>query len=307
MGSSSSQLGGIRYSGLVWPAVLILLGAIALLVNTNVISADRLYRLADLWPLLLIVIGLELFIVRAPISSNVAAVAGVLVVLIAAGGSVAYVAAGAAVPGGRHTIFRTGAAGKLDHGSLEVDVGAATLKITGADIGSDLFRASVQYEGPGPDISYDSSNGRVEISQGSGFHFLGPQHFVMDLKLSSKTRWDLQIHSGAAADTYDLSTLNLKSLEDDTGASREDISLGTPNGTVPVSVNGGALTVNLHRPSGTDALVQVSGGAVNLTFDGHSQHAVGSVSAGNTSDNYFRVRISGGASTVTMDTTAPQG
>lgn len=306
MGASRPP-GGIRYSGLIWPAVLILLGVIALLVNTNVITPDRLYRLGDLWPLLLIVIGIELFIVRAPMPANAAAVAGVLVLLLAAGGAVAYVAAGSAVPGGTHTIDRSGTAGNLDHASLELNVGAATLKITGADIGGDLFQAHVDYEGPAPDISYDSSNGRVVISQGSGFHFFGPQHFVLDLKLSSKPTWDLQIHSGAAADTYDLSTLNIKSLEDDTGASREDVTLGKPTGTVPVSINGGALTVHLHRPAGTDALVQVSGGAVTLTYDGHGYHAVGSVSAGNTSDNYFQVRISGGASTVTMDTTAPAG
>lgn len=301
MSDPSQAPRGIRSSGLIWPAILIAIGAIALLVNTNVITADRLYRLGDLWPLLLIVIGLELFIVRAPIPAAVAAVAGVLIVLLAAGGAVAYVATGTAVSGGTHTIDRSGAAGKLDHGSLEVDVGAASLTITGADLGGDLFHAHIEYQGPAPDISYDSSNGHVEISQGSAFHFFGPQRFVMDLQLSSKARWGLAIHSGASADNYDISTLNLESLEDDTGASRENISLGTPNGKVPVSVNGGALTVNLHRPSGTDALVQVSGGAVSLTFDGHGQHAVGSISAGSTSANYFQVRISGGACTVTMD------
>lgn len=306
MGASPTP-GRIRYSGLIWPGVLIVLGVIALLVNTNVITADRLYRLGDLWPVLLIVIGLELFIVRAPIAPNVAAVAGVLVLLLAAGGAVAYVAAGTAVPGGTHTIDRSGSVGKLDRASMEVDVGAATLKITGADIGGDLFRAHAEYEGPAPDISFVSSNGRVEISQSRGFHFFTPQHFVLDLQLSSNVRWEVAIHSGASAETYDLSKLNLSSLEDDTGASREDITLGTPKGAVPVSINGGALTVNLHRPGGTDALVQVSGGAITLNFDGHSQHAVGSVSAGNTAENYFQVRISGGACTVTMDSATPQG
>lgn len=304
---ASPRPGGIRYGGLIWPGLLIVLGAIALLINTNVISADRLYRLGDLWPLLLIVIGLELFIVRAPMPANAAAVAGVLVLLLATGGAVAYVAAGAAVPGGTHTIDRSGAAGNLDHASMEIDVGAATLKITGAGIGGDLFRAHADYEGPAPDISYDSSNGRVVISQSNGFHFFGPQHFALDLTLSSTVRWQETIHSGASADTYDLTKLDLASLEDDTGASREDISLGTPKGSVPVSINGGALTVNLHRPSGTAADVRVSGGAVTLNFDGHVQHAIGSAEFGVTASDMFAVQINGGACTVTMDTTAPQG
>jgi hypothetical protein len=47
-----------HYRSFFWPVVLIVIGAIALLVDLNVISADRLYRLADLWPLILVVIGL---------------------------------------------------------------------------------------------------------------------------------------------------------------------------------------------------------------------------------------------------------
>ena len=49
-----------RYRSFFWPAILILAGILALLANTGVLSADRLNRLSDLWPLVLIVIGLEL-------------------------------------------------------------------------------------------------------------------------------------------------------------------------------------------------------------------------------------------------------
>jgi len=301
----SSPSPGYRYRGLIWPGLLILIGLIALLVNTNVISTDRLYRLGDLWPVLLIVIGLELFVTRAPMPANASAIAAALIILVAAGGSVAYVAAGPASPTGTHTVDRSGATGKLDHASLEVDVGSATLNISGAEIGGDLFRVHIEYSGPSPSVSYDTSTGRVDISQGSGFHLFGPQRFVMDLKLSPAVRWDLALHSGAVADRYDLSTLNIASLEDDTGASKEDISLGTPKGTVPVTINGGALTVNLHRASGASARVEVSGGAVSLTFDGHEQRAVGSVTAGSSSgSDYFAVRVNGGACTVTVDQVA---
>ena len=300
----SSPSPGYRFRGLIWPGLLILIGLVALLVNTNVISTDRLYRLGDLWPLLLIVIGLELFVTRAPMPANASAIAAVLIVLVAAGGAVAYVAAGPASPTGTHTVDRSGTTGKLDHASVEVDVGSATLNISGADIGGDLFRVHIEYSGPAPGVSYNSSNGRIEISQGSGFHLFGPQRFVMELKLSPAVRWDLALHSGAVADRYDLSRLNLASLEDDTGASKEDISLGTPKGTVPVTINGGALTVNLHRASGTAADVKVSGGAVALTFDGHVQHAVGAAEFGVTASDMFAVRVNGGACTVTMDQVA---
>ena len=299
-----AQTPGYRYRGLIWPAVLILLGAVALLVNTNVIPADRLYRLGDLWPLLLIVIGLVLLVTRMPFSPNASAAAAALILLVALGGSIAYVAVGPSVPTGTQTMDRSAPAGSLDHGSVDISVGGATLKITGADLGGDLFRSHIEYSGPAPDVSVERSSGHIEISQSSGFHIFGPQRFTLDLKLSSSVQWTIVVHSGGASDTYDFTKLRLASLEDDTGASRQDISLGTPKGNVPVTINGGALTVNLHRPGDTAARVSVSGGAVSLDFDGQQHRAVGSLNAGSEAADMFSIRTNGGACTVTMDVRA---
>ena len=304
----SSPSPGYRYRGLVWPAVLIVIGGIALLVNTNIISADRLYRLGDLWPLLLIVIGLELFVMRTPLPANTAAIAAVVILLVAVGSSIAYVAAGPSVPGGTQVIDRSASRGNLDRASLDVSVGGARLSMTGADLGGDLFRAHIRYSGPAPAVSVNTSTGHVEISQNSSFHIFGPRTFVLDLQLSSSVRWSVATHSGAANDTYDFRKLQLTSLEDDTGASHLDISLGTPQGNVPVDINGGALTVNLHRSATAGAEVTVSGGAVTLNFDGRVHRAVGEVGdSGGTGSDQFTVRVNGGACTVTMDTGGSSG
>ena len=73
-----------------------------------------------------------------------------------------------------------------------------------------------------------------------------------------------------------------------------------------ITINGGAVTVHLHRPPGAAASVNVSGGAVSLEFDGHQNHAIGTLqeSTGTETDTY-RVDVSGGACTVTMDVAAP--
>src|SRR6266851_52114 len=70
-----------RYRGFFWPAVLIVIGIFALLVDLNVISADRLYRLADLWPLILIVLGLEL-IARRTLQGAAVDIAAVLIMVV---------------------------------------------------------------------------------------------------------------------------------------------------------------------------------------------------------------------------------
>src|SRR5690349_22374980 len=79
-----------RYRSFFWPGVLILAGVIALLVNTGVLPVDRLIELVGLWPLILIVLGLEL-IVRRTLRGTTGDVAAALIVLIAIAGAAAYV------------------------------------------------------------------------------------------------------------------------------------------------------------------------------------------------------------------------
>src|SRR5256886_4216181 len=232
-----AQPPGDGYRGLIGPAVLILLGAVALLVNTNVIPADRLYRLGDLWPLLLIVIGLVLLVTRMPISPNASAAAAALILLVALGGSIAYVAVGPSVPTGTQTMDRSAPAGSLDHGSVDISVGGATLKITGADLGGDLFRSHIEYSGPAPDVSVERSSGHIEISQSSGFHIFGQQRFALDLKLSSSRPGTIAVHSGPANATYAFTKLHLASPEDDTRCRRMTIPPGPPKGDGPDTIH----------------------------------------------------------------------
>src|SRR5438046_6757235 len=82
-----------RYRTFFWPAILILGGIVALLVNTGQIPVDRLYQLVNLWPVVLVVIGLEL-IIRRTVHGLAAAVAAAPFVLIAVVGAAAYVTFG---------------------------------------------------------------------------------------------------------------------------------------------------------------------------------------------------------------------
>src|ERR1700687_5900372 len=163
----------MRSRNLFWPAVLILIGIVALLVNSGVVSADRVYRLADLWPLILIVIGLEV-IARRAFHGVAADLAAALIVLVAAGSAVAYVAVGPAIPGGTRTLDATDIKGSLTQATLHVDVGAQNLTVEGNDsLGSDLYRAHIEYSGPKPDVTLDRETGDLQISQSNGFAFFG--------------------------------------------------------------------------------------------------------------------------------------
>jgi len=295
----------MRNRGLFWPGVLILIGILALLINVGLVPIDRLYLLEDLWPELLIVAGLLLLVRRVPMPAATATTASVLIVVLALGGAALYIGLAPSIPGGTHTMTVSRAVGSLKAATLEVDTGASNLDVEGSPTGlvNDLFQAQITYSGPQPTVSLDANTGRVVISQNSRFGFFGRQSFRMAIQLNVAVRWTFDIHSGASTDKYVLGSVLVSSMEIDTGASREDIDLGSPSGTVPISINGGALTVSVHRPAGSAASVKVSGGAVNLNFDGRSSSAVGEVSSSTDAANdMYQLTVSGGTCTVTMDT-----
>ena len=295
-----------RYRSFFWPAILILVGVFALLINSGLVPAERLDRLVDLWPLILIVIGLE-FVVRRALKGPTAEIAAALVVLLAVVGAAAYVALGPAIPAGTQTLDSSTKLGSLDHAGVRIDVGAANITMQGgSSIGDDLFRAHIEYSGRQPDVGLDTSSGEVHISQSntSGLFFQN-RRFVLNLQLNAGVPWKIAVNSGASSDTFNLSSLHVSSIEVNTGASHETINVGTPSGTVPITINGGALTVNAQRPRGVAASVAVSGGAVNLSFDGRQSHAIGNLNA-QTSDydgapNRYQFQINGGACNASVD------
>ncbi len=294
-----------RYRSFFWPLLLIVVGLIALLVQLNVISYDRLYRLADLWPLILIVIGLEI-ISRRALTGVAVDVATVLILAIAAGATIAYVALGPAIPVGTRLFDASGQLGNLKTATVKVDVGAATINVQDTtSLGSDLYRAHLEYSGPKPEITLDPASGELRISQEGEFGIFGNPRFILDLQINQAVIWSFQINSGATTDTFKLSETQVRSIEINSGASREDITLGAAIGMVPITIDGGAVTARIHRPSGTQVSAQVSGGAVTLTGDGHRAGAIGNArwqSEGyNGATDAYQIEVNGGACTVTVD------
>jgi hypothetical protein len=228
--------------------------------------------------------------------------------LLAIAGAAAYVALGPSIPTGIQTLDTAGKIGSLNRAAVQVDAGSATITMQGSSsIGNDLFRAHIEYSGHKPDVSLDTSSGEVHISQNdaSGFFFQS-RRFALTLQLNSSVPWKIGVDTGESSNTFMLSAVHVASIDLNTGASKEDISVGAPSGTVPITINGGALTVNVHRPPGAAASVSVSGGAASLSFDGRQSKAVGTLTA-QTSDydhasDRYQIQVDGGACNVTADT-----
>lgn len=295
----------IRYRSFFWPAVLILAGVIALLVNTGAIAVDRLILLVNLWPVVLIVIGLEI-LVRRSLHGTTANIAAAAVVLAAVVGAAVYVGIGPSPLANQKEDVKA-TVGDLKQASLEINAGSATINVSGgSDLGADLYHAHIEFSGPKPDVSLDRDSGAVSISQNSNYPFgIQPGRFNLTIQLSNQIPWTISENTGASRDTLNLPQVAVSRIELNTGASQEDLTLGPPKGTVPVEINGGALTVRIHRIAGVEASVAVSGGAISLTADGHRSSGIGDLrwqsSGFSAASDAYRITVDGGATNVTVD------
>jgi hypothetical protein len=193
--------------------------------------------------------------------------------------------------------------GSITGGRMEFGRGAANVTIRADSATEALYRA--RFEGPEPRVQ--SEDGTVTIRYPRTFHLFEARKRCAEVTLNARIPWEVEIRDGASRLTADLRGLELRSFEASGGASRVELMLPTPSGTVPVRIVGGASNVAIRRPEGVAARVRVSGGSTNLAFDDQRFGAVGgevsllSPYYEGASDRYDFV-LTGGASNVTIDT-----
>lgn len=295
-----------RYRSFFWPALLVLVGIIALLVNTGQIPVERVAQLLDLWPLILIVIGIEL-ILRRTVHGVAGDVAAALIVLLAIVGAASYVTL-APNPAATKTLDSSADLGNASSMTLSLSVGGASIAIDDTAPSGQLYHAHIEYNGTAPRVAVDTASNRLTIDQRdqNNFTVFQARKFVLTLQLNPSVSWAMEVNSGAATIKMNVPNMRVSSLKFNTGASTDDVTLGTPSSVVPVEFNAGAVTVRLHRPGDVPVSVDVSGAGLSVTVDGRSYHAVGHVTASQDLGGAgYSLRVNGGACNVTVDAASP--
>ena len=300
-----------------WPLLLITIGLVFLLVNFGFIPGVTALQLLGLWPLLLILAGVDIALGRrwplAAIGIDVAVIALGLVLVATQptmfAGSPFFIVNGGA-PGERDVSVARQSARSL---SLDINGGAGRFRVSGgstalveAHSANDdlrLRRADFDKAGEHADVRIDQSGRRV-----------GGATVDVETRIASDVPTELQVNGGAGEFVIDLSDVMISSAELNVGAASLTITLpkpslspppsGTqPTGNVSVEINAGASNITIHVPEGVEARVTTTGALLTL----HSSNARLS-SSGSTAETSgyasaqtrVTVRITAGASSVTI-------
>jgi hypothetical protein len=262
----------------VGPLLLIFLGAIFLLQNTGYLPSNFWVNLWRLWPLILVLVGLDLLLANRIPSLALAGVAAVVLVCGA-------VLINASVPQAP-TLALTTSSSRTDLGGamqaiVTVRFGAGELVIAPLTdpVAPDLL-ATMSYEGPAelkPQTRYTAESGgtgqlEYQISgRGPGFPFAGNRMDAMRMQVNltpSVPITRLTVQAGATDARLDLSTLQISDLDLSIGAASTSVRLPQAMaGTTNVHISGGAATLTLEVPPGAAAQISHKGGLSNFTID----------------------------------------
>jgi hypothetical protein len=183
--------------------------------------------------------------------------------------------------------------------ALEVLPGAESVIVHSADLGTlrngSLFRAATL---PGVPVKPTTKVRRSRVTIGLTKTGVAGQA-TLHVYLNAKVRWRLTLAGGGLEQAVDFGSGRLSAIEFRAGAGRVDLALPRPDGTLPVSLTGGAGSLALHVPSLVPAKLSLDGnGSVGQLMD---PAKVFSPTGWDGATDRLQLRTGGGIATITVD------
>ena len=246
-----------------------------MLQNAGYLPPNFWMNLWRLWPLVLVLAGVELLLAhRVPWLALVGLAAIVLVLgALVSGPSLSQSPTQAAVTHTTQTDL-----GGATQAAVTVRFGAGQLNVGPLGQVADNQLAATTYTGP-PDLepqatySPDGGTGQLEYQvSGHGPDFMpfvgGRPQARMDLNLSQKVPiTSLNVQTGATDAHLDLSNLLVSNLDINVGAASTWIRLPEAARSTNAHIAGGASTITLEIPSGVGAEIRHRGGLSTVNVD----------------------------------------
>jgi hypothetical protein len=252
---------GVR---LFWPIILIGVGSILLLTNLGVIKGNPWTIIFQLWPVLLIALGLEILFGGA---TGWRAVVSALLGLALVGGILWILIAQPPIPGlnfnsNLQTTNISHPLEGVESARANLSFGAGTNKIYALSDSNNLIEGQLQTYST-PNFSVSTSGDRATIVLGSGpvsVPIVIPvSEETWNVGLNSGVTYDLNLNVGVGQSNIDLSKLRLSGGELDGGVGTSEIYL-PGQGNYRLGINGGVGTIRIYVPSNLGVRAEVDGG-----------------------------------------------
>lgn len=241
-----------RHFSVAFPLVLISLGIAFLLVNLGVVHGVSWAQVFSLWPVLIILAGVDLLL--RPRSYLAAAVVDIAIIVAA----FAYLLSGATVgPADLSYSVNIPRAGVTELG-LTVNYGAGAFRLSGG--GTDLVGVSSSAQDISRTVEQSNTSATVVVSSDTNTVVgIGGRDRQWSVSIPSDVRTSMTLNLGAGDFDVDLSRVQLTRGTINAGASNLTVTLPKPSGNVPLKISSGASSVTIVVPSGVAYSVSTTG------------------------------------------------
>ncbi len=284
-------------------AILVILGGLFLAANFGYLDWGVVASIWQLWPLILVLVGIQLFF-----GNRQQWLAAVLVVLVLAGGAALIVLGEARVPwayGGslETTAIEGPSTAGITEATAYVDVGAARIDV-GSQAAGVTSRGSFESRRRDPEVRHDVTGGTysLDVRQKSGT-MIFPNSLRgdrLDLRLAEGIPWKIELDSGAADANLDLTGITLRELLIDAGASSVNLTVGRDvEDGARVVIAGGAGSYTIRLPRGLDIDLTTDAGVSSVSVDEGFERS-GDTYRYRGGGNSLQVELSAGVSSISV-------
>ncbi len=289
------EKGGFQYRSLFWPILLIGIGVVWLLGNLGWIPTPSLRMILRLWPLILIVIGLDIiFGRRSPIIGGLIGLGAVALVIALLLLAPSLGLEALQTDGELKTLTFSEPLGSATSARITLDLERYPSTIEALSASDLLIDAELDTL---TDVRFSASGARqksvsIEPVTDFGFDFdwidLAGADAQWEIGLSPEVPIDLTVDVGSGSATLDLMFLEITELELDGGSGSVNLSLPESSSLYTANIDGGSGSFAIEFESGAEvrAVMNVGSGSFNIVI-------------GSSAD--LDMRIDGGSGSVNID------
>lgn len=241
--------------------ILIILGILFLLSNFGYISFDMLLGIFDLWPLLLVIAGINILFNKKPVIIFITWII-FFIVLILYGAFYEKI--------NIYTDFKTHFArpAETSHGELNLDIGAAKINIDSEKknlLGVNARGAKLDYGNTYKNNKETAVFNFANRNYNPTISSTGSNNY--NFKLGENVIWDLDLDLGAISGTLNLENIAAKSVNLKIGAGNLNIILGNKYDRSNIRIDSGVSKINITIPRDTGVKIKLDSSLSKINTD----------------------------------------
>ncbi|MEA5077072.1 MAG: DUF5668 domain-containing protein [Anaerolineaceae bacterium] len=254
-----------------WPTLLIGVGLVWLLVNLGVIAPFNVSTILKLWPLLLIVLGMDILFAHR--YAWIGSLLGLLTVAGVVGFLILAPRTGSLNNSAMLTEQFTTPVGDAISADYNFETASEPVEIYSIGGATNLIDANLSHYGTIGFVVSGSTSKSIHLFENTDSSSWLNWNWTLndskwDIGLNSEIPASIVLDGGSGSINADLSELQLESLTADLGSGSANFTLPESKSSILVNIDSGSGAVNLSLPEKTNLTlrIQSGSGAVNVSL-----------------------------------------